>query len=382
MGGRTAHLLTTLDMPPWVYRWIYHAGGLQALRRSTLGVCGIRCTRTLCVGPVNHSDAARRDAWRHSAHRLGQTLAAGPLRPHQRVADTLLTWLRAMGLQFFPMRWLAYTLGALVAAKAQQRWDAAGYALGYAVLFFVKLGTVFSNECHDFESDRINRNAGAFNGGSRVLVDGSLRAGQLRTATLLVLSAAFACALVALLRGANPAAATVLMVSALASLGYTMPPLRLSWRGWGELDVALTHSIGVILWGYVLQGADWRDVAPWALSLPLALAILPAILLSSIPDVAADRQAGKRTLAVRHGEQTARALAAASAVAAVGAAWWIGTLGVAGISYAATLPWIALHLLALLALLDVARAPLQAAIVCALAYLMWFVATPLWPLTT
>ena len=131
----------------------------------------------------------------------------------------------------------------------------------------------------------------------------------------------------------------------------------------------------------MLQGGDWRDAAPWALALPLALAILPAILLSSIPDAAADRQAGKRTLAVRHGEQAARALAASSAVAAVGAAWWIDTLGVAaGLSYAATLPWIVLHLLALLALLYVVRAPLKAAIVCALAYLMWFVGTPLWPL--
>jgi len=379
--GRTAHLLTTLDMPPWVYRWIYRGAGQQALRRSALGVCGIRCTRAVAFGPVNHSDAAQRALWQRRARRLGCSLASGGFTPLQRIAGTLGAWLRALRLQFFPMSWMAYSVGALAAANAHQAWDRSAYWLGYASLFCIKVATVFTNERHDFESDRINRNAGAFNGGSRVLVDGAIGAAQLRQASLLILSCGGFCAALALLHAGSVAAALVLGFSTVAALGYTLPPLRLSWRGWGELDVALTHSVGVILWGYMLQGGDWRDPTPWALSLPLGLSILPAILLSSIPDVDADRQAGKRTLAVRHGTRTACGLAAVGALTAFFSAGFI--INGTGVNYGGVLPWIGLHLAFLLWLLIASRAAtrgMSAAIVCALAYIMWFVGTPLWQL--
>lgn len=379
LGGRTAHLLTTLDMPPWVYRWIYGGGGHRALCRSTFGVCGIRCTRVVSFGPVNHSEPKQRAAWLEQAQRLGRTLATGPLQAHQRITDALIAWLRALRLQFFPMSWMAYTLGALSAGAAQSSWDRGAYWLGYASLFCIKVATVFTNERFDFESDRINRQAGPFNGGSRVLVDGSLQSAQLRNATLLTMLFGLLCATAALWGSGFPAA-LVAGVSSVVALGYTAPPLRLCWRGWGEVDVALTHSLGVILWGYLLQDGHWRDVAPWALSLPLGLAIVPAIVLSSIPDLAADRQAGKRTLAVRYGPRVARGIAAACAIAAAATAAWLDRGTTLHAAYRSELPWIALHLLILLWLLNGPASARrgQIGIACALLYLMWFVAGPLW----
>ena len=43
-------------------------------------------------------------------------------------------------------------------------------------------------------------------------------------------------------------------VLAVLALGYTLPPLKLSHRGIGELDVAVSHSAGVIAIGYAVQG--------------------------------------------------------------------------------------------------------------------------------
>jgi hypothetical protein len=54
-----------------------------------------------------------------------------------------------------------------------------------------------------------------------------------------------------------------------------------------------------------------------------------------------------------------------------------------GVNYGGVLPWIGLHLAFLLWLLIASRAAtrgMSAAIVCALAYIMWFVGTPLWQL--
>lgn len=383
LGGRTAHLLTTLDMPPWVYRWIYRAGGHQALRRSTLGVCAIRCTRVMSFGPVNHSSSAQRSGWLVRAREFGLSIGASVLSPRQRLTDPLVHWLRALRLQFFPMSWLAYTLGALAASSltAAPPWNRSAYWLGYGALFGVKVATVFNNERFDFESDRINRNAGPFNGGSRVLVDGSLDAGQLRTGMLAMLLAGAVCAIAAVGSAASATALVVILVAAPVAMGYTTPPLRLSWRGLGEVDVALTHSLAVILWGFALQGGDWSDPLPWALSLPLGLAILPAIILSSLPDRDADAQAGKRTLAVRFGASPARALAAASALVAV-LATVVVDAAAAG-AYAGLLPWIGAHALILCGLLyrrGTSDRGLQVAIVVALLFIMWFVLWPLWPL--
>lgn len=381
MGGRTAHVLNTLDMPPWVYRWIQRAPSHQALRRSVLGVCGVRCTRCIAFGAVNHSTAEQRSAWLAVARALGRSLATGALRLRQRVMDTVFAWLRALRLQFYPMSWMAYTVGALAASHSAGGWQRSSYWLGYATLFFVKAATVLSNERHDFASDSVNRMAGPFNGGSRVLVDGSLNAVQLRAGSLLLLMAALATAVPTLIGVGDGAAYLVLLATVVAALGYTAPPLKLSWRGFGEIDVAFTHSLCVVLWGYVLQGGHWRDVLPWALSLPIGLSILPSIVLSSLPDAAADRQAGKRTLAVRFGRERARALAAVSALAANLAAYAVERAGWVQEAFAAVLPWTTVHMLILLLLLygrPFARRGDGPEIICALTFILWFVAAPLW----
>ena len=86
------------------------------------------------------------------------------------------------------------------------------------------------------------------------------------------------------------------------------------------MDVAITHSLGVVLCGYVFSGGAWDDPLPWLLSVPLLLAILPSITLSGIPDLAADAAADKRTLAVRLGHRGALIVALVFTLLSAGAA--------------------------------------------------------------
>jgi len=46
LGPRTAELVTTMDVPPFVYRWIQGAPGRRAMSRATLGLCDIATVRS------------------------------------------------------------------------------------------------------------------------------------------------------------------------------------------------------------------------------------------------------------------------------------------------------------------------------------------------
>ncbi len=318
LAGRTADLITTMDTPPWVYRFIYRAPGRQALARATLGYCGVHTVRTQTFGPVVASDALERKRWLEQAQASGARLAHGARSPAQRFGQGLAAWLAALRLQFYPMTWVAYTVGALV-ATAGARLSKPSYLLGYLTLFLIEAATVFFNDWFDFESDRRNRNAGMFSGGSRVLVDGRLERSAMRKGigfTLLGAGAALAALLVAAPSASALAITVLFLVFAVFALGYTVPPLKLSHRGWGELDVVLTHSAGAIVAGYVAQGGGWADSLPWLLALPLGVSILPSILLAGCPDREADQATAKRTLVVILGKRGSARLAMAATLAA------------------------------------------------------------------
>ncbi|CAN7700791.1 NAD(P)H-dependent oxidoreductase [Pseudomonas sp. GL-B-26] len=63
LHGRSAHLLVTMDTPPWYYRWIYRMPGLHQVRKTTLAFCGIEPQRTLTFGPILGSSADQRETW-------------------------------------------------------------------------------------------------------------------------------------------------------------------------------------------------------------------------------------------------------------------------------------------------------------------------------
>jgi NAD(P)H dehydrogenase (quinone) len=70
LQGRSAHLLVTMDTPPWYYRWVYRMPGLHQIRKTTLEFCGIKPTRTLTFGPILGSKAAQRETWLKQANAI------------------------------------------------------------------------------------------------------------------------------------------------------------------------------------------------------------------------------------------------------------------------------------------------------------------------
>ena len=72
LSGRTAHLMVTMDTPPWYFRWFYRMPGLQQMRRTTLAFCGIKPLRTLTFGPVLDASEERKADWLMQAQYLAR----------------------------------------------------------------------------------------------------------------------------------------------------------------------------------------------------------------------------------------------------------------------------------------------------------------------
>ena len=387
LRGKSADLVTTMDTPGWAYRWIYRAPGHNAMRRAILGFCGIATARVLSFGPIKDCQPAQRQAWLAAAEDRGRALRGGALSLPRKLGQKLAATLQAIRLQFYPMTWLAYLLGALGAAGALSGIEAAPFWLGLLSLFFLEVATVLSNELLDLETDRRNLNYGPFNGGSRVLVDGIMNEREVRAGIMVALGLFLLCTTLLLALSPRPGASgLVLGAMAVLALGYTVPPLKLSYRGLGELDVGLTHATGAILCGFVFQGGTLADAWPWLVSLPLGMAILPSITLSGVPDRDADRAAGKGTLAVRLGVRGAYWIAAIATLLSAAAALVLQHVALVGplfrgiefaiLPHAALLLW----LLAREAGNERGAVRIDGLMVAALTYLMWFVLVPLWHL--
>jgi 1,4-dihydroxy-2-naphthoate octaprenyltransferase len=294
-------------------------------------------------------------------------------------------WLRIARLHFYPPVLVLYLVGALAARREGAAFDAGQCLLGATYLFLVVLATSMANEYVDHAADRVNANAGPFSGGSRVLVEGRLGAPAVRTAIVLAVGLAVLAGSVLVARAPAaraPAMSAMALAALVLGLGYTMPPLKLSFRGLGEPDVAFLHSIFVAVFGSVVQtGAS--TATPLLLSLPCFFAVLGAITLAAIPDHAADTTIGKRSWSVRFGRRAAAAVAAAAAILAALTGLWLWLGGrVPGRPGAAFLP-AAAHGLVLCGALVRARrgraleGRIDGLLLNALTYTLWFTLIPL-----
>lgn len=71
LGGRTAHIVVTMGMPAFFYRWFFGAHSLKSLERNILGFCGIRTTRDSLIGLVEAKNGAARGKWLDRMAALG-----------------------------------------------------------------------------------------------------------------------------------------------------------------------------------------------------------------------------------------------------------------------------------------------------------------------
>lgn len=70
--GRTAHIIATMDQPPWFYAFFNHAPSTHAIKRLTFEFCGIRPVKTTSIGPIRLSSDKFRQKWLNKIKEMGR----------------------------------------------------------------------------------------------------------------------------------------------------------------------------------------------------------------------------------------------------------------------------------------------------------------------
>nr|WP_217910028.1 prenyltransferase [Pseudenhygromyxa sp. WMMC2535] len=216
-------------------------------------------------------------------------------------------WIYAAKVDSWPKLLVPTVLGQAlgVAAAGQLDWRALALGLGFTLCAL--LYVVFLNDWGDRRVDRIKRQMFPDGCSPKTIPDGILPAGALLGAGIVAGLAAIGLATYAELSLARPH----LGVAAIGLLGifvaYTLPPLKLNYRGGGEWLEGLGVGVALPCFGLYLQsGALWVTQL-WLLPGFAMLALCSAVA-SGLSDEQSDRRGGKRTYASEYGNRAARAL--------------------------------------------------------------------------
>ncbi len=71
LSGRSAHLLVTMDTPPWYFRWVYRMPGHNQMKRTILEFSGIKPVTISSFGPIKDSSQQKREKWLAQASAYG-----------------------------------------------------------------------------------------------------------------------------------------------------------------------------------------------------------------------------------------------------------------------------------------------------------------------
>jgi len=63
LKGKTAHVVATMGMPAFVYRWVYGVHGVRSLEKSLLRFSGLKPVRRTLVGAVEEMPEPKRRKW-------------------------------------------------------------------------------------------------------------------------------------------------------------------------------------------------------------------------------------------------------------------------------------------------------------------------------
>lgn len=164
----------------------------------------------------------------------------------------------------------------------------------------IQLYIVYANDYADYEIDKTNDTFNIFSGGSRVLVEELISKKEMKKGIFLVMSLNLILGIILTIGFGRTMSIPLIALSFLLLWGYSYPPIRLSYRGGGEILQTTGVAVLLPLFGYYVQGGTFQGF-PWVFLIFFFPIQLGCAMSTSLPDYPSDRDGNKRTSTVIFG---------------------------------------------------------------------------------
>lgn len=211
--------------------------------------------------------------------------------------NKIIVWLKACRLKLHILGMLPVLVGSLIAFSETGNFNLVNLIFAGLITIFILIATAFANDYSDVETDKINKNFNMFSGGSRSIADGRISKREMPIATVIVSFLAIILSVIFLLSLKGRPLILILSLTGLfIGTEYSLPPLKINYRGFGELFVVAMYSIFSIFFGYVTQNGFGFDKNILYFSVPIGIAMFLIILITEVPDLESDKLSGKKTI--------------------------------------------------------------------------------------
>lgn len=217
-----------------------------------------------------------------------------------------MPWLKATRAPFLTATIVPVLLGAAIAWSETSRFNWGFFWLTLLGVVFIHTGTNLVNDYFDHKSgnDEANLNYNPFSGGSRVIQDKEIPARGILYFAVSFFAAGSIIGLYLNYALENNVVLALGIIGILLGFFYTAAPLKIGYRGMGELVVGFCFGPLVVFGAYYVQ-AKHLSILPVISAIPVGILVLLILYINEFPDYAADKQVRKNTVVVLLGKDQA-----------------------------------------------------------------------------
>jgi 1,4-dihydroxy-2-naphthoate octaprenyltransferase len=193
---------------------------------------------------------------------------------------------------------LFYTLGSVLAIVGGYHFSLMQFIFGFFIATTAIISMSYSNNYFDAEADRYNKPT-LFSGGSTGLLENKQTYELLKPIALFFMGISILLSVIFIFAFSFNFEFLLFVVAGnLLGWYYAAPPLKFSYRGFGEIATVITAGLILPGFGYFVLSKTF-DLLFITFVVPVMLYVLIFILNAEIPDFESDRKGKKNNLIIR-----------------------------------------------------------------------------------